>query len=112
MAVVFSAFTSNASHLSLDEADTNQSLQQVEAAENFLIENLGVSYDQLDQELRVNLSASPVIGATQAKPPLGIPSWIWGACHAVAGLAIVYFVTEDKDEAMKALGGCAGATVV
>ncbi len=112
MAVVFTAFAGNANHFNFNEAEMDQALQQVEAAESFVAENPGVSYQELNQNLDVNLSATPVIGATQSEPPLGVPSWIWGACLGVAGLAIVYFVTEDKEETKQALWGCVGVTVV
>lgn len=45
-------------------------------------------------------------------PPLGIPSFLWGCVFGVAGLAVVYFVTEDDDETKKALWGCITSTVV
>jgi len=80
MAVVFTAFAGNANHFNFNEAEMDQALQQVEAAESFVAENPGVSYQELNQNLDVNLSATPVIGATQSEPPLGVPSWIWGAC--------------------------------
>lgn len=45
-------------------------------------------------------------------PPLGIPSFLWGCVFGVAGLAVVYFVTEDDEETKKALWGCITSTVV
>ena len=39
-------------------------------------------------------------------PPLGIPSFLWGMCLGLPGLAVVYFVTEDDEETKKALWGC------
>lgn len=112
LAVVFSAFAGNASHFNFNEAEMNQALQQVEAAEKLVAQNPGLTFEDLDQELKVNLSATPIIGATQSEPPLGIPSWIWGCVFGVAGLAIVYFVTEDKEETKKALWGCVASTVI
>jgi hypothetical protein len=44
--------------------------------------------------------------------PLGIPSFVWGLCLGVPGIAIVYFVSDDKDETMKALWGCVASGVV
>jgi hypothetical protein len=44
--------------------------------------------------------------------PLGIPSFVWGFCLGVPGIAIVYFVAEDKDETMKALWGCVANTAI
>lgn len=37
---------------------------------------------------------------------LGIPSFIWGCGLGIAGVAVVYFVTEDTDQTKKALWGC------
>ena len=37
---------------------------------------------------------------------LGIPSFIWGCGAGITGVAIVYFVAEDKEETKKALKGC------
>jgi hypothetical protein len=39
-------------------------------------------------------------------PPLGIPSFVWGLCFSVTGIALVHFIAEDRDETMKALWGC------
>ncbi len=41
-----------------------------------------------------------------AEPAMGIPSFLWGFCLGLPGLAIVYFVTEDSAETRKALWGC------
>ncbi|MDP2423660.1 MAG: hypothetical protein U1C46_01105 [Bacteroidales bacterium] len=45
-------------------------------------------------------------------PPLGIPSFAWGFCFGILGLAIVYFVTEDTAQTKKALWGCIIGTVL
>lgn len=105
----------NASHFDFNEAEMQQSLSEVESAERYVKAHPGMTYEGLVQEnteMAAGLSATPVIGATQDEPPLGIPSWIWGCVFGVAGLAVVYFVTEDKEETKKALWGCIGATVV
>ncbi len=41
-----------------------------------------------------------------AEPAMGIPSFLWGFCLGLPGLAVVYFVTEDSAETRKALWGC------
>ncbi len=62
----------------------------------------------------LNLMGSNPFGPSLAfdDPPLGIPSFIWGCVFGVAGLAVVYFVTEDDEETKKALWGCITSTVV
>lgn len=45
-----------------------------------------------------------LMGLTE--PPLGIPSFLWGFCLGLPGIAIVYFVADDRDETRKALWGC------
>jgi hypothetical protein len=47
-----------------------------------------------------------VLSTLRGEPPLGIPSFAWGACFGVAGIAIVYFVSDDRDETKKAFTGC------
>lgn len=47
-----------------------------------------------------------------ADPPLGIPSFAWGFCCGFAGIGIVYFMTEDRDETKKALYGCVANVVI
>jgi Na+/proline symporter len=47
-----------------------------------------------------------------AEPPLGIPSFWWGCIIGVWGIAVVYFVTEDKEETKQALKGCIIGTLV
>ena len=46
------------------------------------------------------------------EPPLGIPSFWWGFCIGVWGIAVVYFVTEDRDETKLAFKGCVVGTLV
>ena len=80
-----------------------------------------VNADVLDQmvsttqtsldELNVN---SPVLANFKAETSsmmmqdgaLGIPSFWWGCILGWIGILVVYLVTEDKEEAKKALWGC------
>ncbi len=46
-------------------------------------------------------------------PVLGIPSFLWGCVFNVAGMVVVYLVSEQNmDETKKALWGCITSTVV
>lgn len=105
-------FAANKAHFRFNEAEMNQALQQVEAAEQFVKQHSGVTYQELHQNFKVKLSPRPVISAGEPEKALGIPSFCWGGCCGIAGLAIVYFVTENKDETVKALWGCIATTVI
>jgi hypothetical protein len=43
---------------------------------------------------------------SDAEFPLGIPPFAWGCCLGFSGVAIVYFLTEDKEMTKSALYGC------
>jgi hypothetical protein len=66
------------------------------------------SMTEANHSLASNLAATTgVMGVNSfMEPPLGIPSFIWGCCLSVAGVAVVYFVAEDQNETKKALWGC------
>ena len=111
----FQVMAGDASHFDFNEAEMQRSLQKVEAAEGYVLAHPGINHESLAQEnsaLAVNLSAQPVIGATQDQPVLGIPSWIWGFVLSIVGLALIYFITEDQEETQKALWGCVASTVI
>ncbi|MEL7342362.1 MAG: hypothetical protein AAGM67_17900 [Bacteroidota bacterium] len=93
----------------LDEVDLYQSVDQLSQLEAYVKANPGVSLEQLQAEAHpliadLQLSQDASISATE--PPLGVPSFLWGFCLGIIGLAIVYFVTEDREQTEKALIGC------
>lgn len=90
----------------------NQALQRVEAAEQFGIQHPSVPFPELQEEFKVELSPCAVINSGQPEKKLGIASFCWGGCYGIAGLAIVYFVTDNKYGAVKALWGCIASTVL
>ena len=61
--------------------------------------------------INVNLSSHSNFSLVYG-PPLGIPSFAWGLCCGLPGLAVVYFVADDKEETKKAFYGCVTSTVV
>lgn len=80
-------------------ASTHQTYSELQMEENTLIANLSVANGMSGLYLLEG-------------PPLGIPSFLWGLCLGVPGLAVVYFVTEDSEETKKALWGCVVSGVV
>lgn len=110
----FSASAGVAEVFEMDENFVNTELAQLNELDEFVAANEGITLSEMDASngLLAELNGSSDILRTleligRGDPPLGIPSFLWGACFGVAGIAIVYFVTDDRDETKKALTGCA-----
>jgi hypothetical protein len=106
-------FAGNAELFSVNEQELNTEFAQLNELEAFVEANEGITASEINAEnpLLANLETSgDVLGALASfggEPPLGIPSFLWGFCFNVAGVALVYFVADDRDETKKALIGCA-----
>lgn len=84
-------------------------IEEVVQQENLDVHALEASHPTLLSSPTFKLSTSFSVMSTLATmddPPLGIPSFLWGMCLGLPGLAVVYFVTEDDEETKKALWGC------
>lgn len=113
--LLFSAFLTRAASAELfkiDEARIHTELAGLTELENYLADNAGLTLSGLIAEDNliagnVNASASLLSGLSALNgPPLGIPAFAWGCCLGLPGIAVVYFVTEDRDQTRKALWGC------
>lgn len=97
----------------VDDQEINTEFAQLNELEQFVNANEGITLEEINTNnpLVKNLNNSSdilgVISTLRGEPPLGIPSFVWGACLGLAGVAIVYFVADDRDETKKALTGCA-----
>jgi hypothetical protein len=80
-------------------AATSQTYSELQMEESAFIANLSVANGMSGMHLLEG-------------PPLGIPSFLWGFCLGVPGLAVVYFITEDSEETKKALWGCVVSGVI
>lgn len=107
-----SAFAGNAELFSYDQEEVNASFEQLDQLEEVVMADQSATYASVAEnhaELLENVSDSPMADDRRRRGggnrALGIPSWIWGCALGLVGVAIVYFVTEDKDEAVKALWG-------
>lgn len=102
----------DASVFSVDKQSIEQELAPLNDLENYVNENAGVTYDEIDNP--EVLDKDVVMGDVDLNygPPLGIPSFLWGLILSWVGILIVYLITEDGDETKKALWGClAGAAL-
>lgn len=112
----FNAMAGSSEMFSLDENSVNAQFQGLTQLENFVNQHEGVTLSEMKatgNTLLTNLNPSDAKGILGTLTllgggdlPLGIPAFVWGLCFQVAGVAIVYFVTDDKSETMSAVWGC------
>jgi hypothetical protein len=79
---------------------------------NFTLTTLKMNNYSLVKELKLETNYSVMSTLEGTEPPLGIPSFVWGLCCGVSGLAVVYFVTDDSEQTKKALNGCLVSTAI
>lgn len=112
LAFIMGNATENADLFKVDDQEINAEFAQLNELEQFVEANEGLTLSEINinNPLLQNLNNSSdilgVLSTLRGEPPLGIPSFAWGACFGVIGIAIVYFVTDDREESKKALTGC------
>lgn len=114
---VTGTFAGNAELFSYDKEKLNDEFAKLNLLEDYVKHNAGITLKNLLDEnnpliagLKVSNPFSPAIPFEE--PPLGIPSFWWGCCIGVWGIAVVYFVTEDREETKEAFKGCVVGTLV
>jgi 4-hydroxybenzoate polyprenyltransferase len=114
---VSGVFAGNADLFSYDRDQINDEFAELNMLENYVKINEGITLTSLVNEnnpliagITVSNPFAPAIPFDE--PPLGIPSFWWGCCIGVWGIAVVYFVTEDKEETKQAFKGCVLGTLV
>ena len=105
-------FSANAELFELNEQEISTEFAQLNELEYYVNANEGVTFSAMDETspLLQNVSSSNSglgVVSSIAEAPLGIPSFLWGFCFNVAGVAVVYFVSDDREETRKAFIGCA-----
>lgn len=105
-------FAADAALFEVNEQEISTEFAQLDELENYVNANEDVTFSSMDASnpLLANVSAgNSALGVVSslAEAPLGIPSFLWGFCFNVAGVAIVYFVADDREETRKAFIGCA-----
>jgi hypothetical protein len=105
-------FSADAALFEVNEQEISTEFAQLDELESYVNANDGVTFSAMDASnpLLANVSAgNSALGVVSslAEAPLGIPSFLWGFCFNVAGVAIVYFVADDREETRKAFIGCA-----
>jgi|AntRauTorckE6833_2_1112554.scaffolds.fasta_scaffold31818_3 hypothetical protein len=86
--------------------DELSSLEEYVTEKDYTLTDLSVNNAELFSEIKLDNRYSAMSTLEGSEPPLGLPSFLWGFCCGVPGLAIVYFITDDSEETKKALWGC------
>lgn len=112
LACNFGFASANADLFQVNEEELNVEFAQLNELESFVNSNEGVTMSSMESTSPLLQNVTPTgdalgVLSTYGEPPLGIPSFLWGFCFNVAGVAIVYFVADDRDETRKAFIGCA-----
>ncbi len=108
----FGFASANADLFQVNEEELSVEFAQLNELENYVNSNEDITMSSMDaaNPLLQNVTATGnALGvlSSYGEAPLGIPSFLWGFCFNVAGVAIVYFVADDTDETRKAFIGCA-----
>jgi hypothetical protein len=106
----------------IDKATISSEMTDLNTLESYVEMNQGITLtdvQSMNSALTTNVLTAEESPFSQTSilrrggdAPLGIPSFVWGFCLNLPGIAIVYFVADDKDETMKALWGCVASTAV
>jgi hypothetical protein len=112
LACNFGFASTNADLFQVNEEELNVEFAQLNELESYVNSNEGVTMSSMETNsplLQNVTTTGDALGILSAygEPPLGIPSFLWGFCFNVAGVAVVYFVADDRDETKKAFIGCA-----
>jgi hypothetical protein len=106
------SWSNTGSLFTYNKAQVNIELNQLQVLEDFIYSHPDKSLSILLSENScllngLNLSNSFSCGLSMDnEEPLGISPYWWGCCFGVWGIAIVYFVMEDKEATKRALKGC------
>ena len=108
------SFAGSADLFNYDAKAVQSELSALNAVDQFVEQN-DITYSQMLQmnnpmASELSYGSTGAFGIQMLEPVAGIPSFVWGFCAGVAGIAVVYFVTEDNDETKKAAYGCIAGT--
>ena len=116
LTIPFLGFSNDSDFFKVDQKKVDSYMINIEGIESLVQQNNNdylTTYD-LNPLLfdKSNLNTTLNFSLVYGDPPLGIPSFVWGLCCGISGLAVVYFVADDKEETKKALYGCATSSVI
>jgi len=115
---ISASFAINTDDFNIDVTEYNQRIEHLDELESIAYEKdltltqINADASLLNPEINLDRNYSGLNMAEAGEKALGIPSFVWGLCVGVVGIAVVYFVTEDNEETKKALWGCLVGGVV
>lgn len=95
-------------------------LQPLMQLEQNIAQRGQISYQQLAQEQNTALAQAAVaqnldtyfVATSKRNAMPLVPPFVWGLCLSVAGLAAVYFITQDDSDIRWAFFGCVISTLI
>ncbi len=103
----------NATLFVYDGIQVENELAQLQRLEDFVYVNYGITLAELQSEksdlvadLNLTINILGGFDDEDGGPPMGIPSFLWGCCFGIVGVAIVYFAADNKSETRGAVIGC------
>lgn len=114
----FTIFANDADLFKLDYNAVQSEFTELNQLATMVTSNTDLTYSSLlvtNGNLVTSLRLVPesLLPDGTKNPVLGIPSFLWGCAFNVAGMVVVYLVSqENMDETKKALWGCITSTVV
>jgi hypothetical protein len=110
--VVFALFATAAfatDDMQYDAGKVNQTFSKLDQLEQMHHQNPAASLDELKSDASfegVRIEAATLSSVANAGDLPILPAFWWGCILGAIGILLVYLITEDKDQAMKALYGC------
>jgi hypothetical protein len=95
--------------LSYNETELEQTFSKLNRLEQMYQENPAASLEELTAHAEfegVKIEAANLSSVTNAGDLPILPAFWWGCILGAIGILLVYIITEDKDQSMKALWGC------
>jgi hypothetical protein len=92
-----------------DESDFRAQMQNLNDLEEFLMVHEGLTYLDLaahHEHLASHVMEDPFSATSWSREPAGIPSFWWGCIGGILGIIAVFLITQDEEEARRALWGC------
>jgi hypothetical protein len=97
------------------ESDFRAQMQNLNDLKEFLLAHEGLTYLNLaahHEHFASHVIKNPFSATSWSREPAGIPSFWWGCIGGILGIIAVFLITQDEEEAGRALWGCITGNLV
>ena len=115
-----SLIADNTGLFQLDKNFITEKFKELNQIESFINQHDGITLSEMQASKNHLLAKLNLLDVSEInnqlgfadKPPLGIPSFVWGCCLGPVGVAIVVVVCDDNHERGRVVAGCIVSVVV